>query len=285
MIARRSPEVLVGTSGWMYQHWRGTFYPADLPQREYLEHYAERLDSLELNTSFYHLPRRETFADWRRRTPAAFRYSVKANRFITHNKKLKDPAEPLQRFFAAADALGGKLACVLYQLPPMFSVNVERLRSFLRALPRRHRATFEFRNHSWFCAEVYGALAEHNAALCLHDLRGFQAPLEVTADFVYVRLHGPVEAYRGSYSTQALRTWAERCQAWMSDGRDVMVYFDNDEKAFAVGDAVTLDLLLRGERPAADVPAKRRDRRSVRSSGASRSTRRGREGDAARTKS
>jgi uncharacterized protein YecE (DUF72 family) len=143
--------------------------------------------------------------------------------------------------FERVAGLGDKLACILFQLPPRWHVNEERLREFLAQLPRRHRYTFEFRNHDWFCEPVYAALREYNASLCLYDLAGWKSPEELTSDdFVYVRLHGPVSAYRGQYSDSVIGKWADKIAAWTEGGRDVYIYFDNDEKAFAPHDALRL---------------------------------------------
>lgn len=231
--------IRIGTSGWQYRHWRGTFYPEGLVQKYQLRYLAERLNSVEVNSSFYRLPTRATFAHWREETPADFVFSVKASRFITHFKRLKDPEEPIERLFGAVEGLGDKLGCVLFQLPPVFVADIARLRLLLAALPRC-RCAFEFRNDSWFTPATYDVLADFNAALCWYDLQGRQAPRESTADFAYIRLHGPAEAYRGDYAPKTLRAWTETINECQARGMDVFCYFDNDEKAFAARDAVRL---------------------------------------------
>lgn len=249
----RAPNerVRIGTSGWHYEHWRGPFYPPDLPASRMLAFYGQRFDSVELNNSFYHLPSEQAFAGWRDGTPAGFCFAVKANRYLTHMKKLKDPAPGLARFLPRAGVLGAKLGPILFQLPPRWHVNVERLATFLAALPARHRYSFELRDPSWHVPPVFAALRRHNAAFCIYDLEGFQAPIQVTADFVYVRLHGPTRAYGGCYSADALRAWARRVRRWAATGLRVFVYFDNDEAAYAVRNARELVRLV-GVRPVTD---------------------------------
>lgn len=241
---RPSHPVRIGTSGWHYDHWRGPFYPPDLPPSQMLAFYAQRFDSVELNNSFYHLPSEQAFEGWRDGTPPGFCFAVKANRYLTHMKKLKDPAAGLARFLPRAEVLGEKLGPILFQLPPHWRVNVERLTAFLAALPARHRYSFELRDPSWHVPPVYAALRRHNAAFCIYDLEGFQSPIEVTADFVYVRLHGPVHAYGGCYAPEALRAWGRRVRRWVAAGLRVFVYFDNDDAAYAVRNALALARLV-----------------------------------------
>jgi uncharacterized protein YecE (DUF72 family) len=225
----RTGRVFIGTSGWQYRHWRETFYPPDTPVVRELEHYSTVFSSVEINNSFYRLPEKKTFAGWKARTADDFVFSVKASRFITHNKKLSDPKPSLRLFFERAVGLGDKLGCILFQLPPRWGMNAQRLRDFLELLPRKHRYTFEFRHHSWFCDEVFDALRQHNVALCLYDLAGWQTPVELTAaDYVYIRLHGPVSAYRGQYTDAAIDRWADQACEWMEAGRDVFCFFDKD---------------------------------------------------------
>jgi uncharacterized protein YecE (DUF72 family) len=169
----------IGCSGWQYRHWRGDFYPAELPQSLWLEYYAERFDTVEINNTFYRLPEAPTFAAWGRRAPRGFVYAVKASRFLTHMKKLKDPEEPLQRFFTRARRLEHAFGPVLYQLPPNMHVNLERLSTFLQALPRTRRHAIEFRDPSWYVDEVFAELERHKVALCLHDMKGSAAAIPI----------------------------------------------------------------------------------------------------------
>ncbi len=234
-------RIRIGTSGWSYRHWVGPFYPEGTPAKHYLDHYVRYFATTELNNTFYSLPKPETLAGWRERAPEDSEFACKASRYITHMKKLKDPAESTKRFFEAVDALGDKLGPILFQLPPSWGLDFERLESFLAALPEGRRYTFEFRDESWFAPEVYDLLGKHDAALCIYHLEGFLSPKEVTADFVYVRLHGPEEeAYRGSYGDAALADWARRLAEWSGAGRDVYCYFDNDEAGYAPNDALRL---------------------------------------------
>jgi uncharacterized protein YecE (DUF72 family) len=239
-----SCEVRIGCSGWHYKHWRGPFYDPSLPASRMLDYYAARFDTVEINNSFYRLPSKKALEDWRDSTPGGFRFAMKASRYITHNKKLGDPESALEKFFPLAEVLRPKLGPILFQLPPKWRVNAERLDSFLRALPRGNRYAFELRNPTWLAAEIYAILRTHNAAFCIFDLGGFQTPLEVTADFAYVRLHGPNGPYQGSYSPKQLDGWARRIRAWKRKLKAVYVYFDNDQEAYAARDALALKRLI-----------------------------------------
>ena len=237
-------RVHIGTSGWHYKHWRGPFYPEDLPPPKMLAWYADRFDTVEINNSFYRLPSSDAIAGWCRETPSNFCFAVKASRYITHNRKLKDGAGTSEKFISQMRELGNRLGPILFQLPPSWRVNVERLEEFLSELPRRHRYVFEFRHDSWHAAEVYAALRRHNVALCMYELAGFQSPVELTADFSYVRLHGPGNKYQGDYTQAQLRTWAKRIETWQKTLKHIFVYFDNDQAAFAAKNAAELKRML-----------------------------------------
>ena len=234
----------VGTSGWSYPHWAGRFYPGDLPQRQWLGFYARHFATVEINNAFYRLPGPDTFAAWARQTPPGFLFAVKASRYITHLKKLKAPDEALARLLHHAAHLGDKLGPILFQLPPRWRCNPERLADFLQRLPRGHDYAFEFRDPSWFCEAVYGLLRDHGCAFCIYHLAGRQSPLAVTAPFVYIRLHGPDGPYQGRYGREGLVEWVEHIRVWAEEGRTVYCYFDNDQNAYAVEDARTLKRLL-----------------------------------------
>ncbi len=236
--------VHVGTSGWSYPHWAGRFYPEDLPQRRWLAFYARHFATVEINNAFYRLPSPDTFAAWARQTPPGFLFAVKASRYITHLKKLKAPDEALARLLDHAAHLGAKLGPILFQLPPHWHCNPGRLADFLRRLPQGHEYAFEFRDPSWFCEAVYDLLREHGCAFCIYHLAGRQSPLTVTAPSVYIRLHGPDGPYQGRYGREGLRDWAGRIRTWAGEGRTVYCYFDNDQNAYAVEDARTLQDLL-----------------------------------------
>ncbi len=192
--------IYIGTSGWHYNHWKGNFYPAGVTAKHFTQYYLRFFRTVEINNSFYRLPSPETFATWKASVPDEFLFSVKASRYITHMKKLKDPQQSLAQFLGNAQALEEKLGPILFQLPPAWRLNLDRFRDFLKVLPPYHRYTFEFRDQSWYSPEVYALLQHHGHAFCIYDLGGHLSPLEVTADFVYVRLHGPEGKYDGSYS-------------------------------------------------------------------------------------
>lgn len=238
-------RVFIGTSGWHYKHWLGLFYPEKFPPNQMLEFYAEHFDTVELNNSFYHLPLPSSFEKWRASTQRGFVFSVKGSRFITHMKKLKDPQSSTEKFFDRVDRLEQKLGPILFQLPPHWKLNLERLEEFVAKLPREHRYVFEFRDDSWLVREAFDVLKKFNAAFCIHDLANMRTPVEITADFTYIRFHGPGEAkYQGSYSKQELREWAKRISGWRSQLKGVYVYFNNDIGGHAVLNAKTLKELV-----------------------------------------
>lgn len=235
----------IGTSGWTYDHWQGPFYPDDLPKREWLAFYAERFRSVEINNSFYQLPAEETLADWRETVPEDFQFAFKANRYITHMKKLKDPEEPLHTLYERASVLGERLGPILFQLPPNWRFDADRLASFLEALSPDYRHVFELRDERWITPEALALLRQHEAAFCVYEFAGRHSPKEVTSDFVYVRLHGPLdEPYRGCYDAQTLAGWAGALSAWRRQGHDVFCYFDNDEAGHAAENARALKEML-----------------------------------------
>ena len=232
---------LIGTSGWSYRHWRGPFYPSDMAKGgDQLRFYAERFDTVEVNGTFYRLTEGDTFHRWREATPAGFVLACKGSRYLTHMKRLKDLGPGVARFFERVEALGDKLGPIVFQLPGRFKPDRGRLVAFLEALPAGRRYAFEFRDPAWFEPGILEALAARNVALCLYEFAAHHGPLEVTADFVYIRLHGPEGAYRGSYGDAALRTWAKRIRAWAKAGLHVYCYFDNDEGGYAPHNALRL---------------------------------------------
>lgn len=237
---KRRAKIFIGTSGWHYKHWRGPFYPDKLPASKMLEFYAQRFDTVELNNTFYRLPQPNGLNNWHDSTPREFRFAMKGSRFLTHMKKLKDPATGIERFFERADLLKEKLGPIVFQLPPHWTVDAERLDAFLKALPRAHRYAFELRNPTWHSAEIYAILRRHRAAFCIFEIAGFRSGFEITADFTYVRLHGPDGAYQGSYSESALREWADRIREWQDKLRAIYIYFDNDQAGYAPKNALEL---------------------------------------------
>jgi uncharacterized protein YecE (DUF72 family) len=238
-------EIRIGTSGYHYSHWRGTFYPEKLPQKQWLAYYLEHFDTVELNNTFYKLPTFDAMASWRDNTPPNFLFAVKGSRFITHNLKLSRPENAINNILPRAEVLGPKLGPILWQLPPKWRVNTQRIEEFLETLPRYHRYTFEFREPSWLTAKIYELLERYNAAFCIYQLAGFQSPVLTTADFVYIRLHGPNDRkYQGSYERGVMRRWARQIENWYDLGKSVYVYFDNDQAGFAAHNALVLRKLL-----------------------------------------
>jgi uncharacterized protein YecE (DUF72 family) len=237
----------IGTSGWHYGHWRGPFYPDDLGAPQFLSYYAARFATVEINNSFYQLPSPRALEIWRDTVPPDFVFAVKASRFITHMNKLRAPERSLPPFFNRIALLGEKLGPILFQLPPRWRFNAVRLAAFLAVLPADYRYTLELRDQSWINDQALDLLARHGAAFCIYELNGYRAPREVTAGFVYIRLHGPGGPYQGRYSAHTLAAWAQAITAWSQQGREVFCYFDNDEAGYAAHNALELqDLLRRG---------------------------------------
>jgi uncharacterized protein YecE (DUF72 family) len=239
-------RLLIGTSGYVYGEWRGRFYPRTLPARAWLPFYTEHFPTVELNNPFYRLPTAATFREWGRAVPRDFVFAVKASRFLTHVKRLKDPAAPLRLFLARARALGPTLGPVLFQLPPQFHANPERLDRFLAAVARQRivrplRIVLEVRHASWLDESIYERLRAANVSFCFHDSKKQPVTGPVTADFVYVRRHG--YGRRGNYPRRALERDARAIRQWRREGRDVYVYFNNDWRGYAVRDARTLAAL------------------------------------------
>ena len=233
-------RVYIGTSGYNYPEWRGSFYPEGFPAKKMFAFYSEHFRAVEINYTFYRMPTLKTTEAWCAQAPEGFSYVLKAPRRITHDKRLKDCADTLQFFCESARALGPHLGPLLFQLPPNLTCDVDRLRAFLELLPHDMRAAFEFRHESWYDPRIFDLLAEHDAALCLSDHASAPAPREVTASWVYVRNHGPSGRYHGSYSDEALAEWAESIARWRREGRDVWCFFDNDVKSAAPQDAQRL---------------------------------------------
>lgn len=240
----------MGTSGWNYEGWSEPFY-AGLPKKEWLRFCAARFNAIEVNATFYRLQSRQTFERWRDETPPDFRFAIKANRYLTHNKKLADPLPPIDVERERASGLGSKLAVVVWQLPHNFHKHLPRFDGFARALQSwaEIRHAVEFRHESWFDDEVAACLREHRIAVCQSDAADWPLWDAVTADLVYVRLHGHTQTYASAYSDAELRDWARKARCWLDEGRDVHVYFDNDALGHAPRNALQLMDLL-GVRPA-----------------------------------
>jgi uncharacterized protein YecE (DUF72 family) len=244
---------LIGTSGWQYRHWAGRLYPRGLPQKRWLEHYAERFATVEVNASFYRLPARETFAAWAERTPADLVFAVKASRYLTHIRRLREPEDPVRRLVEAARGLGPKLGPILVQLPPDMRVELDRLEATLAAFPSGLRVAVEPRHASWFTPETLRLLERHDAALCLADRPGWRPEPIRTASWGYLRLHEGRASPRPCYGRAALDGWARRLAGLFGPEDDVFVYLNNDTEGCAPRDARWLALRLE----AAGLPATR----------------------------
>jgi uncharacterized protein YecE (DUF72 family) len=240
-------KIHIGTSGWHYKHWKGPFYPAEIADEDQLDFYCSKFKTVELNNSFYKLPTSATFTSWRKASPADFLFAVKGSRFITHLKKLKLDKEGIKLFFSRIRYLKEKLGPVLFQLPPRWKCNPERLEHFLSILPSKYKYAFEFRDTSWYNQEIYDLLLQYDCAFCIYELAGHKSPEEVTSRLVYIRLHGPsANKYQGSYTPAQLNAWAKKCLSWQKKGKDVYLYFDNDQQGYAALNAQKMLHLLKG---------------------------------------
>jgi uncharacterized protein YecE (DUF72 family) len=243
-MSRRDAAIRIGTSGWHYPHWRGPFYPEKLPASKMLEFYTRHFETVELNHTFYRLPQPRALESWRDTAPPGFLFAAKGSRYLTHMKKLSDAAPGIKKFFEGISVLGKKLGPIVFQLPPWWEVNAKRLERFLEELPPRRHYAFELRNPTWHSDQIYEILRRHRAAFCIFEIAGFRSSIELTANFAYVRLHGPDGAYQGKYSRQSLRQWADRIREWRQDLTAIYIYFDNDQAGYAVKNAIALRRML-----------------------------------------
>lgn len=236
----------IGTSGWTYEHWQGNFYPPQLSRACWLDYYAEHFNTVELNASFYRSLGESTFENWYRKTPAGFLWSVKANRFITHIRRLKDNGPSLEKFFLSIAPLREKLGVVLFQLPPSLGFHREEFEAFCKLLPLDIKYTIEARHREWFTDEALSCLQQCGIAWCIADTAGRYPYLEaVTADFIYIRLHGSRALYASQYTEEELTDWADKIKKW---NRETFIYFDNDFMAYAAHNARRLKTLLENHR-------------------------------------
>jgi uncharacterized protein YecE (DUF72 family) len=240
-------RILIGTSGWTYDGWRGPFYPKDVPKKDWLAWYAEAFPTTEINGSFYRTPSLDAVRNWREQTAKPFLFSWKASKFITHWKRLSEKSDnSIALMETRLKALSPKVGAVLFQLPPRFEKNRERLELFLAMLPRCYPYAFEFRHKSWYDDDILDLLHARDVSLCLSDHHDAPSPWQVTARHVYVRGHGPTGRYRDRYPEKTLRTWARDIRKWKRQRRTVFVYFDNDQKSAAPKDAQRLMELVEG---------------------------------------
>lgn len=241
------PKLYIGCSGFNYKHWKGTFYPEGLPQKRWLEYYRSVFSTVELNVTFYRLPLVSSFNHWYHDTPADFAFAIKGSRFITHLKRLADSKDSLELFFERAAPLKEKLKVVLWQLPPNFHEDSDRLYKFLKLLKKYPvRQTFEFRHESWITDEVIDLCKRNKVSICMADAPEFNFDLPVTADFVYLRRHG-AQGIDGDYSREFLEHDAERVRAYMNSGKDVFIYFNNDAFGYAPKNARMLREMMQRE--------------------------------------
>jgi uncharacterized protein YecE (DUF72 family) len=244
-----SEQIYIGTCGWSYDHWKDDFYKG-IAKKNWLQFYAEKFSTVEINSTFYRLQHRKTFRHWHEETPENFRFSIKANRYLTHNKKLNNPIPSIELECEHAHALRSKLAAVVWQLPSNFHKDSKKLHEFTQALQywpdTRH--VIEFRNASWFDQDISQCLYDSNVAVCISDARDWPMWDIVTTDLVYVRLHGHTKTYTSAYSKSSLLSWAKRIDNWLDEGRKVHIYFDNDAVGAAPHDALRLITLLKKEK-------------------------------------
>jgi uncharacterized protein YecE (DUF72 family) len=243
-MSKAACDIRIGTSGWYYEHWKELFYPAGLPKNKWFEHYASQFDTVEINNTFYHQPKEQSIRRWQKNAPEGFLYAVKANRYITHIQKLKDASESLQRFFDGIDLLKRKLGPVLYQLPPGLHIDLNRLDDFIRLLPKRKTAVFEFRHKSWYCTDTYKLLEKYEAGFCIHDMPGKESPQVVTSNTVYIRFHGTTGRYSGNYPESVLLDWAKWIRDKSKKANGVYVYFNNDAHGLAIKNAKQLKNMI-----------------------------------------
>ena len=242
----RPDGIHIGCSGWVYRHWKGGFYPEGLAQKRWFAHYADAFDTVEINASFYRVPLAQTFDGWREKAPPGFRYAVKANRFLTHMKKLLDCEQPLAEFIALARRLGPTLGPILYQLPPSLHLDLPRLDAFLQRLPTDLEHVVEFRHSSWYVPEALDLLDRHGAGFVAHDLVGLVSPSWASGRTAYVRFHGTGGKYHGRYSEAQIGDWARWLLEQRAAGRTAWAYFNNDIGGDAIEDALALKKQLGG---------------------------------------
>lgn len=249
-VKKMQKNIFIGTSGYSYKHWyNGVFYPPELPISKWLEYYCQFFNAVELNVSFYRLPKQDTFKGWYKRTPNNFTFAVKGSRFITHIKKLSNCDEPIDLFFSYVQELKEKVGVVLWQLPPNLHFERERIDNFCRqlkknAISKNISQAFEFRHESWFCTELYDIFKNYNFSLCIAHSKRWPYVEIATANFIYLRFHGGEELYGSNYSNRELKYWANKSKHWLEGGKSVYAYFNNDAYGFAIKNALKFRELL-----------------------------------------
>lgn len=244
-MSEAKTSIRIGTSGWYYNHWHGLFYPETIAKHKWFEHYTKHFDTVEINSSFYHMPKPENVKKWFASSPENFIYAVKANRFITHLKKLRNVESQLTIFLQSVSHLKEKLGPVLFQLPPSLHKDFSLLKDFLSLLDKKVFGVFEFRHKSWYEDKCFSLLDDFGSAFCVHDMNGSQTPRVIASNVIYIRFHGTTGRYAGSYSKNALADWA----AWIKASKKIIAcyaYFNNDYRAYAIKNAETLRELLIG---------------------------------------
>ena len=238
---RGSKTIRIGCSGWNYPHWRARFYPQAMRQKDWFAFYQTSFDTVEINNTFYNLPQERTFHQWEVQAREGFIYAVKANRYLTHLKKLHNAQDALEKFIDRVRLLGRKLGPILYQLPPHWTKNYKRLEGFLDLLPPDLTHVFEFRDQSWMEDDILHLLDQHGCSFCIHDMPGLNCPRRTVGPVTYIRFHGAQEKYQGGYPQSTLHQWAD----WIGEcPGSVYVYFNNDAMAHAVYDARQLKLYI-----------------------------------------
>ena len=233
-------KLYIGTSGWCYNNWVGNFYPRDLNKNKWLKYYSKYFNTVEINSSFYHLTRKETFNNWALQTPDNFVFVVKASRYITHIKKLVDCSEPFKKLLDSALKLGNKLGLFLFQLPPNLKKNIIKLEDFFKIILKNYRYVFEFRNESWFCDEVYNLLNEFGAGIVISSSPSFPYHEIITGNLCYIRMHGSEQLYSSSYSEKELQKLSALIRKNLKKNINTYVYFNNDAFGYAIENAMKL---------------------------------------------
>jgi len=243
-------NLFIGTSGYSYKHWaNGVFYPPEISSSKWLEYYCQFFNTVELNITFYRLPKKDTFKRWYERTPNNFTFAVKGSRFITHIKKLYNCKEPLELFFSYVQELRERLGVILWQLPPNLHFDEKRIRYFCQLLKsfrfsQNISQAFEFRHKSWFCPELFNIIKDYNFCLCIAHSKRWPYVEKVTANFIYLRFHGGEELYGSNYSDRELKYWLDKSKHWLEEGKSVYAYFNNDACGYAIKNALKFRKLL-----------------------------------------